>query len=87
MQWPRSVEELQIGSSIIALIGLTQLDTRCGAPCQTQEDLIAVFSAIEAEAELVQAGLKQRAAAVIGSHQKRFQMLMALYSQCNTISE
>ena len=57
------------------LIGLTQLDTRCSySPCQTVEDLIAGFSAIEAEAELVQIRLKLRAATVIGSQQERFQV-------------
>ena len=57
------------------LIGLTQLSARCGdGSCQTHEDLIAGFSAIEAEAELVQIRLKLRAAAVIGSQQERFQV-------------
>ena len=57
------------------LIGLTQLGTRCGdGPCEAAEDLIAGFSAIEAEAELVQIRLKLRAAAVIGTEQERFQV-------------
>ena len=57
------------------LIGLMQLDTRCSdGSCQAQEDLIAGFSAIEAEAELVQIGLKLCAAAVISAEQKRFQI-------------
>ena len=57
------------------LIGLTQLCTRCSdSSCQAQEDLIAGFSAIEAEAELVQVRLKLRAATVIGSQQERFQV-------------
>ena len=52
-----------------------QLGTRCSdGSCQAQEDLIAGFSAIEAEAELVQIRLKLRAAAVIGSQQERFQV-------------
>ena len=52
-----------------------QLGTRCSdGPCQAQEDLIAGFSAIEAEAELVQIGLKLCAAAVIGSQQERLQV-------------
>ena len=50
-----------------------QLDTRCSdGSCQAQEDLIAGFSAIEAEAELVQIGLKLYAAAVISAEQERF---------------
>ena len=57
------------------LIGLMQLDTRCSdSTCQAQEDLIAGFSAIEAEAELVQVRLKLRAATVIRAKQKRFQV-------------
>ena len=57
------------------LIGLTQQSTRCGgASCQAHEDLIAGFSAIETEAELVQIRLKLRAAAVIGSQQECFQV-------------
>ena len=52
-----------------------QLDTRCSdGSCQAQEDLIAGFSAIEAEAELVQIGLKLCAATVIRAEQKRFQV-------------
>ena len=50
-----------------------QLCTRCSdSSCQAQEDLIAGFSAIEAEAELVQIGLKLCAAAVISAEQERF---------------
>ena len=61
------------------LIGLMQLDTRCSdSTCQAQEDLIAGFSAIEAEAELVQIGLKLCAATVIRAEQERLQILMAL---------
>ena len=57
------------------LIGLTQLSARCGdGSCQTHEDLIAGFSAIEAEAELIQVRLKLLAAAVICAEQKRFQV-------------
>ena len=57
------------------LIGLTQQTTRCSdGSCEAAEDLIAGFSAIEAEAELVQIGLKLCAAAVIGSQQERFQV-------------
>ena len=57
------------------LIGLTQLSARCGdGSCQTHEDLIAGFSAIEAEAELVQIGLKLCAAAVISAEQECFQV-------------
>ena len=52
-----------------------QLDTRCSdGSCQAQEDLIAGFSAIEAEAELVQVRLKLCAATVIYAEQKRFQV-------------
>ena len=56
-------------------IGLTQLGTRYSdGSCQAGEDLIAGFSAIEAEAELVQVRLKLRAATVIRAKQKRFQV-------------
>ena len=59
----------------IVLIGLMQLCTRCSdSSCQTHEDLIAGFSAIEAEAELVQVRLKLLAATVICAEQKRFQI-------------
>ena len=52
-----------------------QLGTRCSdGSCQAQEDLIAGFSAIEAEAELVQIGLKLCAAAVISAEQECFQV-------------
>ena len=52
-----------------------QLGTRCSdGSCQAQEDLIAGFSAIEAEAELVQVRLKLCAATVIYAEQKRFQV-------------
>ena len=52
-----------------------QLGTRCSdGSCEAAEDLIAGFSAIEAEAELVQVRLKLRAAAVICAEQKRFQV-------------
>ena len=55
------------------LIGLMQLGTRCSdGSCEAAEDLIAGFSAIEAEAELVQVRLKLCAATVIGSQQERF---------------
>ena len=55
------------------LIGLMQLGTRCSdGSCEAAEDLIAGFSAIEAEAELVQVRLKLRAAAVISAEQERF---------------
>ena len=57
------------------LIGLTQLGARCGdGSCQAAEDLIAGFSAVEAEAEFVQIRLKLSAAAVISAKQKRFQV-------------
>ena len=60
---------------IIVLIGLTQLSARCGdGSCQAPEDLIAGFSAIEVEAELVQIGLKLCAATVVSSQQERFQV-------------
>ena len=56
-------------------IGLTQLGTRYSdGSCQAGEDLIAGFSAIEAEAELVQIGLKLCAATVVSSQQERFQV-------------
>ena len=52
-----------------------QLGTRCSdGSCQAHEDLIAGFSAIEAEAELVQIGLKLCTATVISAEQKRFQI-------------
>ena len=52
-----------------------QLGARCSdGSCEAAEDLISGFSAIEAEAELVQIGLKLCAAAVIGSQQERFQV-------------
>ena len=61
------------------LIGLTQLGTRCSdGSCQAQEDLIAGFSAIETEAELVQIRLKLCTAAVICAEQKRFQVADSL---------
>ena len=57
------------------LIGFRQLDTRCSDGfCEAAEDLIAGFSAIEAEAELVQIGLKLCTATVICAEQKRFQV-------------
>ena len=57
------------------LIGLMQLGTRCSdGSCEAAEDLIAGFSAIEAEAELVQIGLKLCTATVISAEQKRFQI-------------
>ena len=57
------------------LIGLMQLSARCSdGSCQAQEDLIAGFSAIETEAELVQIHLKLCTAAVICAEQKRFQV-------------
>ena len=57
------------------LIGLMQLGTRCSdGSYQTHEYLIAGFSAIEAEAELVQIGLKLCTATVICAEQKRFQV-------------
>ena len=57
------------------LIGLMQLGTRCSDGfCEAAEDLISGFSAIEAEAELVQVRLKLCAATVIGSQQERFQV-------------
>ena len=56
-----------------------QLCTRCSdGSCQTHEDLIAGFSAIEAEAELVQVRLKLCAATVICAEQKRFQVADSL---------
>ena len=61
------------------LIGLTQLGTRCSdGSCQAQEDLIAGFSAIETEAELVQVRLKLCAATVVSSQQERFQVADSL---------
>ena len=52
-----------------------QLCTRCSdGSCQAQEDLVAGFSAIEAEAELVQIGLKLCAAAMIRAEQERLQI-------------
>ena len=55
------------------LIGLMQLGTRCSdGSCQAHEDLIAGFSAIEAEAKFVQVRLKMCAATVISAEQERF---------------
>ena len=52
-----------------------QLGTRCSdSPCQAHEDPIAGFSAIEAEAELVQIGLKLCTATAISAEQKCFQV-------------
>ena len=52
-----------------------QLGARCSdGSCQAQEDLIAGFSAIEAEAELVQVRLKLRAATMIRAEQERLQI-------------
>ncbi len=57
------------------LIGLTQQTTRCSdGSCEAAEDLIAGFSAIEAEAELVQVRLKLRAATMIRAEQECFQV-------------
>ena len=57
------------------LIGFRQLCTRCSdGSCQAAEDLIAGFSAIEAEAELIQIRLKLLAAAVVSAEQERFQV-------------
>ena len=57
------------------LIGLTQQNTRCSyGPCHANKDLISGFSAIEAEAELIQVRLKLLAATVIGSQQECFQV-------------
>ena len=61
--------------NFFVLIGLIQLGTRCSdGSCEAAEDLISGFSAIEAEAELVQIGLKLCAAAVISAEQERFQV-------------
>ena len=52
-----------------------QPGTRCSyGPCQAHKDLIAGFSAIEAEAELVQVCLKLLAATIVSSQQERFQV-------------
>ena len=60
---------------IIVLIGLMQLGTRCSdGSYQTHEYLIAGFSAIEAEAELVQVCLKLLAATMVSFQQERFQV-------------
>ena len=65
----------RLSNIINVLIGLTQLSARCGdGSCQTHEDLIAGFSAIEAEAELVQIRLKLRAATMIRAEQERLQI-------------
>lgn len=57
------------------LISLTQLTTRCRDNShQAAEYLIAAFSAIEAEAELIQIRLKLLAAAVVSAEQERFQV-------------
>ena len=64
-----------IGITQNVLIGLMQLGTRCSdGSCEAAEDLISGFSAIEAEAELVQIGLKLCAAAVISAEQECFQV-------------
>ena len=68
------------------LIGLMQLGTRCSdGSCEAAEDLISGFSAIEAEAELVQIGLKLCAAAVISAEQECFQVASAS-RQVHTVS-
>ena len=60
---------------VYVLIGLMQLGTRFSdGPCQAHKDLIACFSAIETEAELLQVRLKLCAATVICAEQKRFQV-------------
>ena len=52
-----------------------QLGTRCSdGSCEAAEDLISGFSAIEAEAELVQVRLKLCTATVICAEQKCFQV-------------
>lgn len=52
-----------------------QPDTRCSdGSCQAAEDLIAVFSAIETETELVQIRLKFLVTTMIRAEQKRFQV-------------
>ena len=52
-----------------------QLGARCSdGSCQAHKDLIAGFSAIEAEAELIQVRLKLCAAAVIRAEQERLQI-------------
>ena len=52
-----------------------QLGTRCSdGSCQAHKDLIAGFSAIEAEAKFVQVRLKMCAATVISAEQERFQV-------------
>ena len=52
-----------------------QLGTRCSdVSCRAHEDLIAGFSAIEAEAELIQVCLKLLAAAIIRAEQERLQI-------------
>ena len=64
---------------LFVLIGLMQLGTRCSdGSCQAHKDLIAGFSAIETEAELVQVRLKLCAATVICAEQKRFQVADSL---------
>ena len=56
-----------------------QLGTRCSdGSCQAHEDLIAGFSAIEAEAELVQVRLKLLAATMVSSQQECFQVADSL---------
>ena len=68
-------DERVLYEKIIVLIGLMQLGTRCSdGSCEAAEDLISGFSAIEAEAELVQIGLKLCAAAVISAEQECFQV-------------
>ena len=57
------------------LIGLMQPDTSCSdGSCQAHEDLIAGFSAIEAEAELVQIRLKLLVTTMIRAEQECFQV-------------
>ena len=56
-----------------------QLGTRCSdGSYQTHEYLIAGFSAIEAEAELVQVCLKLLAATMVSSQRERFQVADSL---------
>ena len=67
--------DAQFDEFLNVLIGLMQLCKRCSdGSCQAHKDLIAGFSAIEAEAELIQVRLKLCAAAMIRAEQERFQV-------------
>ena len=65
-----------------------QLGARCSdGSCQAQEDLIAGFSAIEAEAELIQVRLKLCAAAMIRAERERLHKLELANPSVNDVTD